>query len=135
MRAAYLVLALVAALPAAAQTSADPPASENGRYAMTPTSDGFLRLDTRTGKVSLCATRDGAVQCRAAADEREAWEREIAALRRENDELKKRAGGGPTLRLPSEQEVDQALGFMERMVRRFERMFRDAPAEPQGEKL
>jgi hypothetical protein len=136
MRAAFLVLALTAA-PALAQTQADPPASDNGRYAMTQTADGFLRLDTRTGKVSLCVTKDGMAQCRAAADERDAWEREIAQLRRDNEELKKRlAGGGPMLRLPNEQEVDQALGFMEKMIRRFDRMFRDSPdPAPQGDRL
>lgn len=137
MRAAFLVLALTTAAPALAQTAADPPASDNGRYAMTQSADGFLRLDTRTGKVSLCVTKDGAARCAAAADERETWEREIATLRRENEELKKRlAGGGPMLRLPNEQEVDQALGFMEKMIRRFDRMFRDEPGQtPQGEKL
>ena len=136
MRAAFLVLALTAAPPALAQTAAEPPASDNGRYAMTQTADGFLRLDTRTGKVSLCVTRDGMAQCRAAADERETWEREIAQLRRDNEDMKKRlAGGGPMMRLPNEQEVDQALGFMEKMIRRFDRMFRDPPPDQQGEKL
>lgn len=137
MRVVCLALALLAAAPALGQTPAEPPASDNGRYSMTPTADGFLRLDTRSGKVSLCTTKDGLAQCRAAADEREAWEREIAQLRRDNDELKKRvAGGGPLMRLPSEQEVDQALGFMEKMIRRFDRIFRDQPGEtPQGDKL
>ncbi|MBL8590181.1 MAG: hypothetical protein JNK46_16730 [Methylobacteriaceae bacterium] len=132
MRVLLLCLALLAAAPAAAQT-AEPPASDNGRYAMTPTADGFLRLDTRSGKVSLCTTRDGAAQCRAAADEREAWEREIADLRRQVAELKAgRTGSGPTLRLPNEQEVDQALGVMERILRRLGRILRD---EPQGAPL
>lgn len=149
MRVVMLALALLAASPAlapvvsraraqaAAQGAPEAPASDNGRYSMTPTADGFLRLNTRTGKVSLCAARDGLAQCRAAADEREGWEREIARLRRENEALKARAaGGGPIVRLPNEQEVDQALGFMEKMIRRFERIFRDPPGQaPQGEKL
>ncbi len=126
MRVLLLCLALLAAAPAAAQT-AEPPASDNGRYTMTPTADGFLRLDTRTGKVSLCVTKDAMAQCRAAADERAAYETEIADLRRQNEALRK-GGAAPSLRLPSEEEMDKALGFMEKFIRRMNRAMRDEPA-------
>ena len=41
-------------------------ASENGRYSMTPTQGGFLRLDTRTGEVALCRPWGESVECRSA---------------------------------------------------------------------
>jgi hypothetical protein len=120
------LLALTPVL-ASAQPASEPPASDNGRYAMTPTADGFLRLDTRTGKVSLCVTKDAMAQCRAAADERAAYETEIADLRRQNEALRK-GGAAPSLRLPSEEEMDKALGFMEKFIRRMNRAMRDEPA-------
>ena len=66
-------LLLTVAAPAMAAEPNDA-ATENGRYAMTPAPDGFLRLDTRTGAVSLCAVSAGAVSCRASAEERRALE-------------------------------------------------------------
>ncbi len=81
------VAALAAfALPAAAQTAPD---SENGRYSFSGVPDGMLRLDTRTGAVSLCAKQATGWACNAVPDERAALENEIARLQRENGALKK----------------------------------------------
>ena len=83
-----LALATVAAVPAAlAQTAA--PDSENGRYSFNQVADGMLRLDTRTGQVSLCARKDAGFACNTVPDERTALENEIARLQRENGALKK----------------------------------------------
>ena len=49
----------------------------------------MLRLDTRTGAVSLCAKKDAGWACNAVPDERAALENEIARLQRENGALKK----------------------------------------------
>ena len=49
----------------------------------------MLRLDTRTGQVSLCARKDANWACNAVPDERQALESEIARLQRENGALKK----------------------------------------------
>ena len=82
-----LVSAVVVFASAAhAQTAPD---SENGRYAFNQVSDGMLRLDTRTGQVSLCAKKDAGWACNAVPDERQALESEIARLQRENGVLKK----------------------------------------------
>jgi hypothetical protein len=63
------------------------PDSENGRYTMSPTSDGVLRLDTRTGSVSTCTNKGGWV-CRSVPDEKAALDLEIGRLQKENDALK-----------------------------------------------
>ena len=137
---AFLAAALAAA-PALAETPQildEAPASDNGRYSMQQTPDGFLRLDTRTGKVSLCTVRDGSARCALAADERDAYEREIARLKAERDGAK--AGGkradksapdkssGP--RLPTDDEIDRTLSVMQKIWRGMSRIIGQDPVEP-----
>ena len=82
-----LVSAFVMLAPGAhAQTAPD---SENGRYSFNQVPDGMLRLDTRTGQVSLCAKQAAGWSCNAVPDERAALESEITRLQRENGALKK----------------------------------------------
>ena len=49
----------------------------------------MLRLDTRTGAVSICAKKDAGWACNTVPDERQALESEIDRLQRENGALKK----------------------------------------------
>lgn len=84
----YIVLAGAAlAAPAFAQ-SASTPDAENGRYTFTPTADGVLRLDTRTGSIASCNNRVAGWSCYAVPDERAALDAEIGKLQRENTQLK-----------------------------------------------
>jgi hypothetical protein len=130
MRPTLLALTLLSiASPALAQQPADP-ATENGRYSMTPVQDGFLRLDTRTGAVAMCRLVNGAPECRLAADERAALENELGRLQAENKELHLKAPGPsaaapPSSTLPSEQDMDKALSFAERFMRRMMRIMRE----------
>jgi hypothetical protein len=112
----------------------------NGRFAMTPLADGFLRLDTRSGQVSLCKLEAGQAQCRASADERAALEAEIDRLNRENAALKaaqdpKTAQDPKPASDDEERRFDRAMDRAERFLRRMMRIFRDStgekrPAEP-----
>jgi hypothetical protein len=126
-----LTLTLVSlASPALAQQPADPVTTENGRYSMTPVQDGFLRLDTRTGAVAMCRLVNGAPECRLAPDERAAMESEIGRLQAENKQLRLKAPPGPSAaappsNLPSEQDMDKALSFAERFMRRMMRIMRE----------
>lgn len=131
MRALVLAASLACfAWPAFAQSAGDPPATENGRYSMTPTADGFLRLDTRTGAVSLCKVENGAARCQAAAEERIALQDEIDRLARQNQAPKGRSGPDSASPLPSEREFDRALDFAEKFMRRMMRLMReDDPAK------
>ena len=62
---APVVLAVLAALPASAQTRDAP-----GRFTMQPIEGGFLRLDTQTGAVSTCrAGAENLVLCQPAQEE------------------------------------------------------------------
>jgi hypothetical protein len=64
------------------------PDNENGRYALSPISDGVIRLDTRTGAVSTCNNAGAGWACYAVPDERAAYDAEIGRLQAENEKSK-----------------------------------------------
>jgi hypothetical protein len=82
------VLALAIAVAKAAPPLAMPD-TENGRYALSSTPDGVLRLDTRTGAVSTCSNSGGGWACYAVPDERAALDSEIGRLQADNEKLRK----------------------------------------------
>jgi len=151
-----LIVALVAIPPAASAqtTQTNEPAGENGRYSLSPVSDGMLRLDTRTGQVSLCARKDSGWSCNAVPDERSALESEIARLQRENGAMKKDmlARGLPlpsgvsgntasadqqrelnvTVPLPSDADIDRVMTTFEKMWRRMVDIVRKTPGYGDG---
>jgi hypothetical protein len=139
-----LLMFLIFALSAQAQTAPD---SENGRYTFSQVPDGMLRLDTRTGAVSLCARKEAGWACNTVPDERQALENEIARLQRENAALKKDmlARGLPLpggiasapstqqrelnlkVPLPSDAEIDRVMSAFEKMWRRIQEMVQKTP--------
>jgi len=133
---------------AAAAQAQPAPDSENGRYSFSAVADGMLRLDTRTGAVSLCAKQAAGWACNAVPDERQALENEIARLQRENGALKKDmlarglplpggvAGAPPAdkqrelnlkVPLPSDAEIDRVMSAFEKMWRRIVDMVQKTP--------
>ena len=64
------------------------PDTENGRYALSPVTDGVIRLDTRTGAVSTCTDNGNGWACYAVPDERAALDAEIGRLEADNEKLK-----------------------------------------------
>lgn len=79
------VLILGAIDGAAAQSMPD---SENGRYALSPITDGVIRLDTRTGAVSTCNNAGTGWACYSMPDERAALDAEIGRLQAESERSK-----------------------------------------------
>ena len=77
------VICLAGAGPAVAGM----PEAENGRYTLSTTSDGALRLDTRTGAVSTCSNSGAGWACYAVPDERTAMDAEIGRLQADVDRL------------------------------------------------
>ena len=65
------------------------PDSGDGRYTFSKVAEGFLRLDTQTGEVSVCSQRAVGWACQAVPEDRAVLENEIARLRNENATLKK----------------------------------------------
>jgi hypothetical protein len=104
------------------------------RFTFQPVEGGVMRLDTETGHVSFCTRAGDAFACRSVADDRAALTDEIDRLKRENEQLRTAGGGKPqaggTLKLPSEEDIDKAMGVFEKMMRRMMRTFRDEGAPP-----
>src|SRR3954469_6928122 len=80
--------ALALCLAGASAVAQKMPDTENGRYALSPTVDGVLRLDTRTGAVSTCNNSGMGWACYAVPDERAALDAEIGRLQADNEKLK-----------------------------------------------
>lgn len=140
MRATVLFLATALASPAFAQvidTSKLPPDGENGRFTMSPVEGGVMRLDTRTGKVSVCRQRGEAWACEAAADDRTAYEQEIARLQDKVAKLEGelRTGDKPEMKLPSDADVDKAMTFFENILRRFKSMIDNLQREDSQKRM
>lgn len=149
MRPSALILAVVtlAVAPLAAMAApGEPPAAiDRDRYVMHETADGWLRLDRRSGKISLCQAKYGKWTCAPVPDAALAYEAEARALEEDKRrlqarirELEDRIGeieqalrtplpdGGPAK--PSEtpdatsredQEFERFMDFSERAMRRF----------------
>lgn len=140
-----ILVAALGASPGFAQDAT--PDGERGRFSFTQVAGGLLRLDTRTGQVSLCSRENAGWACRAVPDERAALEGEIARLQGENAMLKKEMiargvplPGGLTrgqngepkieLRLPSDAEINRVMAFIEKVWRRLVEIVQSTAKKP-----
>jgi hypothetical protein len=83
-----LAAALTVCLGGTAGAEPTMPDGENGRYALSPVTDGVIRLDTRTGAVSTCSNTGTGWACYTVPDERAALDAEIGRLQADNEKLK-----------------------------------------------
>jgi hypothetical protein len=88
MAAAAAAIFGLAGLDAALAQSMPDPENDNGRYALSPVTDGVLRLDTRTGVASICTDKGTGWACYAMPDERAALDESIGRLQNDNEALK-----------------------------------------------
>jgi len=109
------------------------------RYTMERTDDGIVRMDTATGEMSLCQERDGRIACALAGDERSALDERIARLEQRLSAMEKEIADLKADRatLPTDKDLDRAMGAMENFMRRFFKMvddlnkdFKDRTGEP-----
>ncbi|WP_136659846.1 hypothetical protein [Nitratireductor sp. XY-223] len=112
-----------------------PVSAQENRFVIEPSGDGFVRLDSYTGEISVCSEAEGQIVCRMAADERRALEEEIdlleeriAALERS---LEERPGGREN-RFPTDEEIDRTFGVMENLMRRFLGVIEDIEKDNDG---
>lgn len=140
MKHAALLLAFgILTAPAFAQgldTSKITPDAENGRFSMSPVTEGVMWLDTRTGQVSLCRRKNESWACEAVADDRAAYEKEIGRLQNKVTSLETELGRGKKddLKLPNDADVDRAMKFFENILRRFKTMIDNLQSEDSGKR-
>lgn len=95
------------------------------RYRLEKTENGYVRMDTATGEMSLCEERGGQLVCKIAAEERAAFQDEIDRLQTKLDGLEERVAKLearpeiPKVLVPSEEEFDRSMDLMEKFFRRF----------------
>jgi hypothetical protein len=94
------------------------------RYRLEKTENGYVRMDTATGEMSICEERTGQLVCKMAADERAAFQDEIDRLQAKLDGIEGRVAkleerAIPEALLPSDEEVDKSLDIMEKFFNRF----------------
>lgn len=152
---ALRMAALALVVAAGAADAADRP----GRFTMSPVDGGaFVRLDTETGAMSICRPERTELICRPAAGDDTANREEFERLRRENLALKaeirrleelllptERGPDGkppnpgqarpPVLQLPTEEDVDRAMGYLERLFKRFQERMKDLEPKDKGTPL
>jgi hypothetical protein len=109
-----------AALLAAVFLSA-PAAADSGRYVMEKTENGYVRMDTATGEMSICAEKNGQIICKLAADERAAFQDALDRLEERVARLEAHISSDGVVQrvLPSDEEIDRGLDNMEKFFRRF----------------
>jgi hypothetical protein len=141
-------------LPPVASTPT--PGGGDGRYTFHRVQDTFVRLDTRTGQVSMCGHGASGWACQAVADERTALESEINRLQGENAALKREMlsrglalpGGvkpesplakapdkapdpNTSLNVPSEADLDRMMAFIAKAWRKMVEMMADVQRDIQ----
>jgi hypothetical protein len=132
-RAALAVMIGCASIAALAWAQGASAQGEDGRYTFTRADDGYLRLDGRTGQVSMCTRRPVGWACQAVPDERAALEAELARVQAENVALKKElisrnlplpgmvkppAAKPDEPQAPHEADFDRVVNFVEKVWRR-----------------
>lgn len=109
-----------------------------GRYGFSRIENGFLRFDRQSGRVSVCMPRTAGWSCEAVPEDRARLEKEIDQLREEVTALKReiaslrappprprppqtvplsppppdRNSGGVTIKLPMQEDIARARGFL-----------------------
>ena len=116
--------------------------AEPDRYRLDNTPNGYVRRDTRTGEMSICQEKWGELVCRMAADERTAVHDEMERLQTElkalNDQLATvkaledrvtKLENSVTAKieqsLPTEEDFNKTMSYMERFFRSFMGIVRD----------
>lgn len=119
MRLAIFLLGLGLATAAAQDAPGSAPGAGE-RYEMRETDGGYMRLDRRTGTVSVCRRTNGGWTCTLAPDERKALESEIARLQARVAELEKAAPQARrSFHLPEKRELRRAFDYLGRLMRDF----------------
>jgi len=133
MRIAALCLAALFAAAAPSLASAQ----DAGRYVLEKSGDGFVRMDRETGAMSYCTPTAGGLACKPAENEQaasqdvvrqadvERLQEALAGLDRRMVKLENSLSQRLESTLPSEEDFQKTLGYMERFLRSFMGVVKD----------
>jgi hypothetical protein len=108
------------------------------RYTLEKTQNGYVRMNTQTGEMSICEESSNQLVCRAATEERAASKEEIDRLQAKLDAIESRVAqlearpAVPQALLPSEQEFDKSMDYMEKFFHRFMGIMKDFGKDKTG---
>jgi flagellar motility protein MotE (MotC chaperone) len=109
---------------------------ETDRYRLEKSANGYVRMDTQTGAMSICEERSGQLVCKMAADERAAFQDEVDRLQtsvKALDERVSKLENSLSARfestLPSEEDFNKTMSYMERFFRTFKNIVKDMDKE------
>ena len=109
-------------------------AHETGRYSMLETKNGIVRLDKKTGAMATCKASPKGWDCTSLSNSALATSPDnetIEKLRKENLKLKQQLANQldnetlkpgetqQTFKFPKDEEIDQSIEYMEKMIRKF----------------
>jgi len=105
---------------------------ETDRYRLEKSANGYVRLDTQTGAMSICEERTGQLVCKMAADERAAFQDEVDRLQSSMKAMDERVtklenslSARLESKLPSEEDFSKTMSYMERFLRGFMGIVKD----------
>jgi flagellar motility protein MotE (MotC chaperone) len=105
---------------------------ETDRYRLEKSANGYVRMDTQTGAMSICEERSGQLVCKMAADERAAFQDEVDRLQSSVKALDERVvklenslSARLESTLPSEEDFNKTMSYMERFLRGFMGIVKD----------
>lgn len=132
MRSVFLMIAVLAA----GATSVV--AEDSARFALEKTSDGYVRMDKTSGEMSICKEQDGQLVCRLAADDKGAladqlsqMDKRLGAIEEKLTKMEK-SGVGPSSDMPTDEEFEKTMGYMEKFFRRFMGVVKELNDEEHG---
>jgi flagellar motility protein MotE (MotC chaperone) len=109
---------------------------ETDHFRLEKSANGYVRMDTRTGAMSICEERSGQLVCKMAADERAAYQDEIdrldnsvKALDARVAKLENSLSARLESKLPSEEDLNKTMGYMERFFRTFKDIVKEMDKE------
>jgi predicted nucleic acid-binding Zn-ribbon protein len=126
-----IAMTLSMSLQVQAQTdNAENDTNVQDRFTAVETDQGVLRIDKKTGDVSVCTKDQAVMTCRLVADDRQAYEAEIDRLEKQNKALREQLaalGEEPNATttqdessvLPSDEEMDRFIDAAGSLMKKF----------------
>lgn len=129
---------IILALAALAASISSGVAEDLSRFSLEKTADGYVRMDNSTGEMSICKEQTGQLVCRLAADDRatladqlSSMDKRLSAIEGKLSGLEK-AGARPNGDMPTDEEFEKTMGYMEKFFKRFMGVVKDLNDEENG---